>query len=173
MLATTSAPELLTTTVIDKCHNSDLKSSLHQSTEISDLKSSSSNDIKKTKSHGKISETAVNRASAAYQKMQESSPYNQSIENLYMKKGKRVIKNHKRTATHPPAKPVVVENDNSKSNWDDSTKVENPGKQKTTHSRSHSQPSSQPVGKRNYDDPLFDRVRHAKKVAESAIKVSS
>ncbi|KAL9959524.1 hypothetical protein ACROYT_G032852 [Oculina patagonica] len=169
VLATTSAPELLTTTVTDKSDNSDLKSSLHQSNEISDLKSSSY-DIKKTKSHGKISETAVNRASAAYQKMQETSPYNQSIENLYMKKGKRVIKAHKRTATHPPAKTVVVENDNSKSNWDDSTKVENPGKQKTTHSRSHSQPSSQPVGKLKYDDPLFDKVRHAKKVAESAIK---
>lgn len=172
MLATTSAPDLLTSTVIGKSDNSDLKSSLHESTEISDLKSSSSNDIKKTKSTGKISETAVNRASAAYQKMQETSPYNQSIENLYMKKGKRVIKTHKRTVTHPPAKPVI-ENDNSKSaNWDDSTKVENPGKQKTTHSRSHSQPSSQ-LGKKNYDDPLFDRVRQAKKVAESAIKVSS
>ena len=171
MLATTSAPELLTTTVMETSNNGDLKSSLHQSTETTDLKSLSSNDLNKTKSHGKISENAVNRASVAYQKMQETSPYNQSIENLYLKKGKRVIRAHKRTVTHPPAKPVV-ENDNSKSNWDDSTKVENPVKQKTSHSRSHSQPNSQLAGKMKYDDPLFDKVRHAKKVAESAIKVS-
>ena len=157
---------------MDKHDNSDLKSSLQQSNETTNLKSLSSNDLKKTKSNVKISENAVNRANAAYQKMQETSPYNQSIENLYMKKGKRVVKGHKRTMTHPLTKTVAEESDNAKSNWDDSTKVENPVKQKTGHSRSHSQPGSHRVGKLKYDDPLFDKVRHAKKVAESAIKVS-
>ena len=172
MLASTSAPDLLTSPAINKSADCDLKSSLDESTEKTDLKSLSSNDLtKKNKSNGKITENAVNRASAAYQKTQETSPYNQSLENLYLKKGKRVIKAHKRTVTHPPTKPVVVESDNT-SNWDDSTKVEIAGKQKTTHSRSHSQPNTQPARKKEYDDPLFDKVRNAKKVAESAIKVS-
>ena len=155
-----------------KSDNSDLNSSLHQSTEKPDLKSMSSTDLKKTKSNAKISENAVNRASVAYQKIRDKSPYNQSLENLYLKKGKRVIKAHKRTATHPPAKPTGVESDSARGSWDDNTKVENPVKQKTTHSRSHSQPGSQLPGKMKYDDPLFDKVRHAKKVAENAIKVS-
>ena len=155
-----------------KSDNSDLKSSLHEPTEKRDLKSMSSTDVKKTKSNAKISETAVNRASVAYQKVQEKSPYNQSLENLYLKKGKRVLKAHKRTATHPPAKHVGVESNNARGSWDDNTKIDNPVKQKTTHSRSHSQPGSRPPGKMKYDDPLFDKVRHAKKVAENAIKVS-
>ena len=157
---------------MDKSDNSDLKSLLHQSTEKPDLKSMSTTDIKKTKSNAKISENAVNRASGAYAKRQDKSPYNQSLENLYLKKGKRVLKAHKRTATHPPVKPIAVESDNTRSSWDDNTKVENSGKQKTFHSRSHSQPGSQPAGKMKYDDPLFDKVRNAKKVAENAIKVS-
>lgn len=172
MLTTTSAPDLLTTPSKGKSDNRDLKSSLHQSSEKPDLKSMSSIDLKKTKSNAKILENAVSRASVAYQKIQDKSPYNQSIENLYLKKGKRVIKAHKRSMTHPPVKPVAVESDNARSNWDNNTKVENPGKQKTSHSRSHSQPGSQPPGKMKYDDPLFDKVRHAKKVAENAIKVS-
>ena len=173
LLASTSAPDFLTSPVINKSDGTDLKDSQDQSVEGVDLKSLSSNDLtKKTKSTGKISENAVNRASAAYQKLQEASPYNQSLENLYMKKGKRVLKaSHKRTLTHPPAKPVAAESDNNSPGWDDSTKVEVTGKQKTTHSRSRSQPNSQRVGKKNYDDPMFDKVRHAKKVAESAIKV--
>ena len=157
---------------MDKTDNSDLKISLNQSIEKPDLKSMSSTDLKKTKSNTKLSENAVNRASVAYQKIQEKSPYNQSLENLYLKKGKRVIKAHKRTATHPPSKSIGVESDNARGSWDDNTKVENPVKRKTSHSRSHSQPSSQPPGKMKYDDPLFDKVRHAKKVAENAIKVS-
>lgn len=172
MLTSTSAPDLLTTPSLGKSDNNDLKSSLQQSTEKPDLKSLSSTDLKKTKSNAKISENAVNRASVAYQKIQEKSPYNQSLENLYLKKGKRVIKAHKRTATHPPTKPIGVESDNARGSWDDNTKVENPVKQKKTHSRSHSQPGSHPPGKMKYDDPLFDKVRHAKKVAENAIKVS-
>ena len=157
---------------MDKTDNSDLKSSLNQSIEKPDLKSLSLTDLKKTKSNTKLSENAVNRASVAYQKTQEKSPYNQSLENLYLKKGKRVIKAHKRTATHPPTKSIGVDSDNARGSWDDNTKVENAVKQKTHHSRSHSQPSSQPPGKMKYDDPLFDKVRHAKKVAENAIKVS-
>ena len=131
----------------------------------------SSTDLKKTKSNAKISENAVNRASVAYHRVQEKSPYNQSLENLYLKKGKRVIKAHKRTATHPPTKHVRVESHNARGSWDDNTKIDNPVRQKITHSRSHSQPGSQPLGKMKYDDPLFDKVRHAKKVAENAIKV--
>ena len=139
--------------------------------ENTDLKSSSSNDlIKKNKSHGKLTEAAINRANMAYQKMQETSPYNQSIENLYMRKAKRVIRAHKRTATHPPTKSVPEEP--NEANWNDSTKVENNNKQKNSHSRSHSQPSSHRVGKLKYEDPLFDKVRNAKKTAETAIKVS-
>ena len=172
VLTSTSAPELLTTPSMGKSDNSDLKSSLQQSSEKLDLQSMSSTDLKKTKSNAKISENAVNRASGAYQKIHNKSPYNQSLENLYLKRGKRVIKAHKRTVTHPPAKPIGVESDNARGSWDDNTKAENPVKQKTTHSRSHSQPSSHPPGKMRYEDPLFDKVRNAKKVAENAIKVS-
>ena len=172
VLTSTSAPELLTTPSMGKSDNSDLKSSLQQSSEKPDLQPMSSTDLKKTKSNAKISENAVNRASGAYQKIHNKSPYNQSLENLYLKRGKRVIKAHKRTVTHPPAKPIGVESDNPRGSWDDNTKAENPVKQKTTHSRSHSQPSSHPPGKMRYEDPLFDKVRNAKKVAENAIKVS-
>lgn len=172
MLTSSSAPDLLTTPSMGKSDNSDLKSSLQQSSEKPDLESMSSTDLKKTKSNAKISENAINRASGTYLKIQDKSPYNQSLENLYLKRGKRVIKAHKRTVTHPPAKPIGVESDNARGSWDDNTKVENPVKQKTNHSRSHSQPSSHPPGKMRYDDPLFDKVRNAKKVAENAIKVS-
>ena len=173
VLASTSAPDFLTTPTKSKHDGTNLTGLQDQSAKESDLKSMSSHDLtKKTKSSGKISENAVNRANAAYQKFQESSPYNQSLENLYLKKGKQVLKAaHKRTLTHPLAKPVTVESDNKSPGWDESTKVEIAGKQKTTHSRSRSQPNSQP-GKKSYDDPLFDKVRNAKKVAENAIKVS-
>lgn len=178
MMESTSAPELLSThtnkpsDILKSSSSSELKtSSMDQSTEQTDLKSSCSNDlIKKTKSKGKILENAINRANAAYQKVQETSPYNQSVENLYMRRSKRVIKAHKRTVTHPPPKTVAKEN--NEANWNDSTTVENTtSKQKCTHSRSHSQPNSHPVGKLKYDDPLFDKVRNAKKTAETAIKV--
>lgn len=144
---------------------------MDQSTEKSDLKSSSSNAlIKKTKSSGKPTENAVNRASAAYQKMQETSPYNQSVENLYLRRAKRVIKAHKRTVTHPLPK-TVTEEDNE-AIWNDGTRVENiTNKQKNPHTRSHSQPNSHPARKLKYDDPLFNKVRNAKKLAETAIKV--
>ena len=179
MLESTSAPELLSTRtnkpsdILKSSSSSELKtSSMDQSTEkTADLKSSSSNElIKKTKSNGKLFENSINRANAAYQKMQETSPYNQSVENLYMRRSKRVIKGHKRTATHPPPKAVVEEN--SEADWNDSTKVENTtSKQKGSHSRSHSQPNARPVGKLKYDYPLFDKVRNAKKAAETAMKV--
>ena len=104
--------------------------------------------------------------------MQETSPYNQSVENLYMRRAKRVIKAHKRTVTHPPTKASMEES--NEANWNDSTKVENTtNKRKNSHSRSHSQPNSHPVGKLKYDDPLFNKVRNAKKTAETAIKVSN
>ena len=149
----------------------DLKSPLHdQLTEKNNLKSSSSNELIKNKSNLKVSENAVNRAKAAYQKMQETSPYNQSVENLYLKRARRVLKAHKRTVTHPPSKAGTEEG--NEMNLNDTSRVEgNPSKQKNTHSRSHSQPSSHPVGKLKYDDPLFSKVRNCKKAAETAIKV--
>lgn len=152
--------------------SSDLKSPVHdQLTEKNNLKSSSSHElIKKNKSNLKISENAINRANAAYQKMQETSPYNQSVENLYLKRARRVLKAHKRTVTHPPSKAGTEEG--NEMNLNDTLRVENnPSKHKNTHSRSHSQPSSHPVGKLKYDDPLFSKVRNCKKAAETAIKV--
>ena len=179
VLESTSAPDL-TTSASNKPSNilknssssCDLKSPLHdQLTEKNNLKSSSSNElIKKNKSNFKISENAVNRANAAYKKMQETSPYNQSVENLYLKRARRVLKAHKRTVTHPPSKARTEEG--NEMNLSDTSRVENnPSKQKNTHSRSHSQPSSHPVGKLKYDDPLFSKVRNCKKAAETAIKV--
>ena len=179
VLESTSAPDL-TTSASNKPSNilknssssCDLKSPLHDKlTEKNNLKSSASNElIKKNKSNFKISENAINRANAAYQKMQETSPYNQSVENLYVKRARRVLKAHKRTVTHPPSKAGTEEG--NEMNLSDTSRVENnPSKQKNTHSRSHSQPSSHPVGKLKYDDPLFSKVRNCKKAAETAIKV--
>ena len=179
VLESTSAPDL-TTSASNKPSNilknssssCDLKSPLHDKlTEKNNLKSSASNElIKKNKSNFKISENAINRANAAYQKMQETSPYNQSVENLYVKRARRVLKAHKRTVTHPPSKAGTEEG--NEMNLNDTSRVENnPSKQKNTHSRSHSQPSSHPVGKLKYDDPLFSKVRNCKKAAETAIKV--
>ena len=150
--------------ILKNSSSCDLKSPLHdQLTEKNDLKSSSSTElVKKNKSNLKISENAINRANAAYQKMQEISPYNQSVENLYLKRARRVLKVHKRTVTHPP----------SKASTDEGNEMNlHPNKQKNTHSRSHSQPSSHPVGKLKYNDPLFSKVRNCKKAAETAIKV--
>ncbi|PFX29352.1 tubulin monoglycylase TTLL3-like [Stylophora pistillata] len=171
VLVSTLAPDFLTTHTISTSIGTDRRGSQEKSDEQSDLNSLSSNDFtRKTKSTGKISENAVNRANAAYQKFQETSPYNQSLENLSLKRGKRVLKAaRKRTITHPPAKLVTTESNNNSPGWDESTKVKITGKQKTSHSRSHSQPNSQP-GKKSYDDPMFDKVRNATKVAENAIK---
>ena len=177
-LESTSAPDLTLSAsnkpsnILKNSSSCDLKSPLHdQLTEKNDLKSSSSTElVKKNKSNLKISENAINRANAAYQKMQEISPYNQSVENLYLKRARRVLKVHKRTVTHPPSKAGTDEG--NEMNLNDTSRVDNnPSKQKNTHSRSHSQPSSHPVGKLKYNDPLFSKVRNCKKAAETAIKV--
>lgn len=173
MCETSSAPELLSNVISRAGEMLQSPSSKELSkavTESSDLESSSSTDLAKTnKSIKKLSESAVKRASLVYQKLQGRSPYNQSIENLYLKKAKYLMKVHKRTITHPPQKTVAeVVND---SNWNGCRGMENAtNKQKGFHSRSHSQPSCNPVGKLKYNDPLFDKVRNAKKAAETAIK---
>ncbi|XP_032242038.2 tubulin tyrosine ligase 3 isoform X2 [Nematostella vectensis] len=101
----------------------------------------------------------------------ESSPYNQSVENLCMNKCKRTIRTvHKRGLTHPQTRAEECEG------WNNSTKVDNgqatsrPERPaRTSHSRTTSQPS-QYCGKMKYDDPLFEKVRQAKEVADIAIK---
>lgn len=172
MPGTSSAPELLpnTTNVSNEILKSPSSKELLKTVEGSDLESSSSSDlIRKNNSNKNISECAVRRASLVYQRLQEKSPYNQSKENLYMKK--KHLKNlHKRAVTYPSQK--VVSEEVNQVNWNESTKVENASsKHKSNHSRSCSQPNSFPARKLKYDDPLFDKVRNAKKVAEDAIKV--
>ena len=173
MPETSSAPEPLsnTTNISNEILKSPSSKELLKTAEGSDLKSSSSSDlIKKNNSNKSISESAVKRASLVYKKLQEESPYNQSVENLYMKRAKHLKNLHKRAVTHPSQK--VVSEEVNPVNWNESTKVENAAsKHKSNHCRSHSQPNSHLAGKLKYDDPLFDKVRNAKKVAEDAIKV--
>ena len=109
--------------------------------------------------------------------MLETSPYNQSTENLYLRKHvikRSVVKGRKRSLTHPLQK--SGNNEKNESSWDGNTKIEDSKKSKVSHARSQSQPlgyTSQPAGKLKYEDPLFDKVRQAKCVAEAAIKVST
>lgn len=172
MPETSSAPELLsnTTNLSNEILKSPSSKELLKTAEGSDLETSSSSDlIRKNISNKNISECAVKRASLVYQRLQEKSPYNQSKENLYMKKTKHLKNVHKRAVTYPSQK--VVSEEVNQVNWNESTKVENASsKHKSNHSRSRSQPNSYPARKLKYDDPLFDKVRNAKKVAEDAIK---
>ena len=173
MPETSSAPELLsnTTNLSNEILKSPSSKELLKTAEGSDLETSSSSElIRKNISNKNISECAVKRASLVYQRLQEKSPYNQSKENLYMKKTKHLKNVHKRAVTYPSQK--VVSEEVNQVNWNESTKVENASsKHKSNHSRSRSQPNSYPARKLKYDDPLFDKVRNAKKVAEDAIKV--
>lgn len=110
-------------------------------------------------------------------RMKDNSPYNQSVENLYLKKQKRVVRAHQRGATYPSStNKSRVENEG----WNNSTKVEEPkntststaAAKKSNHTRTSSQPQPHFTGRMKYDNPLFERVRHAKEVAECAIRVS-
>lgn len=107
------------------------------------------------------------------QRLAEKSPYNQSVENLYMNKQKRANRAHQRGLTYPASKPTTKETEE----WNNSTKVENKKAagvvKKANHCRTSSQPSVQYSSKMKYDHPLFEKVRHAKEVADSAMKVRS
>ncbi|KAK3736202.1 hypothetical protein QZH41_011889, partial [Actinostola sp. cb2023] len=104
-------------------------------------------------------------------RLQEQSPYNQSVENLYLNKQKRTIRAHQRAATYP----VTIDRSKAESGdeWNNSTKVAT-GKSTTsnkTKNGNHSRTRSQHGHcKMKYEHPLFEKVRHAKGVAESAIK---
>jgi hypothetical protein len=120
----------------------------------------------------KTKQDALEKAS----RFKNCSPYNQSVENLYLKRQKRAIRAHQRCATYPVStNKTKIENEGS---WNNSIKVEEVKNQATTvtaakkvhHSRSTSQPSH--VGKMKYDNPVFEKVRHAKQVALCAIRVS-
>lgn len=105
------------------------------------------------------------------QRLTEQSPYNQSVENLYMSKQRRMTRTHQRGLTYPASKPAKEPEE-----WNSSTKIENKTctsvLKKANHSRTSSQPSMQYGSKMKYDHPLFEKVRHAKEVADSAMKVS-
>ena len=141
-----------------------------------DLMSLSSLELTKKTSKVTLSEKmSGSKSNQACKQMLETSPYNQSTENLYLRKQsikRSVTTRHKRSLTHPLQKPSDAEK--GQGSWDNSPKVENHSKAKGSLSRSQSQLvgfNLQLPGKLKYDDPSFDKVRHAKQVAESAIKV--
>ncbi|XP_031566355.1 protein monoglycylase TTLL8-like isoform X2 [Actinia tenebrosa] len=106
-------------------------------------------------------------------RFKDESPYNQSVENLSLKRQKRVIRAHQRGATYPAG---TNKTRAESEGWNNSTKVEEPRNPSTstaiTKKSNHSRTASQPqfTGKMKYDNPLFEKVRHAKEVAESAIR---
>ena len=99
------------------------------------------------------------------------SPQNRSVENDHVKRQKKGAGARKRRATYPQSK--SRQELEQEAGWDDSTKVEKSPRNKPAHARALSQnQGSKTGGKMKYDDPLFEKVRQAKEVAERAMKVS-
>ena len=119
----------------------------------------------------KLEEVKRLHETSPYNQSVSTAPYNQSVDNLTIKKQRRVQRAHRRRMTYPQSK---AKTQNSREEWNDSTKCEDSDahvhRNKATHTRTNSNPSH-PHGKLKYDDPLFEKVRHAKQIAESAIKV--
>ena len=182
--ASTSAVEL--TELRSSADSSDcsLNTSSIERTSI-DSSTLSTTKVKKTASHTKISHnnsTEENKKSTTkianrnltqnseqVEKFQSNSPYNQSVENLQLKRHKKAVGAHRRRATYPQPKTAQADQE---AGLDDSSKVETSPKSKASHTRTASQPrGARSGGKLKYDDPLFEKVRQAKEVAERAMKV--
>lgn len=129
------------------------------------------NGLSENKTTKNTKTTKLECLNSGVQRLKDQSPYNQSSENLYLNRQKRSIRAHQRGLTYPVSKPKI-ENEE----WNGSTKVDKKptnsnGAKKGGHTRTSSQSGTTYCGKMKYDHPLFEKVRHAKEVADSAMKV--